>query len=233
MPIDCSIQTIQILPSKMIGKQMQKPLPPTGNIRGVIFDVYGTLAEIRNKTSPYRKLLELGEAQGRPRQPVDAELIMSRPLGLSEAATNLGITLTNNERQQLESLLAAEVESIELFDDVATSLQHLQQRGLKLALCSNLAAPYAQPIAEVLPISLDAYTWSFSAGAIKPTASIYLHTCEALGLSPQEVVMVGDTYDADVAGPINAGLQAIWLRRDAKYSAEWINSLEQLSEWIK
>lgn len=212
---------------------MQKPLPPTGNIRGVIFDVYGTLAEIRNKTSPYRKLLELGEAQGRPRQAADAELIMSRPLGLAEAAADLDIKLTESEFQHLESLLSAEIESIELFEDVATSLQQLRQSGIKLALCSNLAAPYAQPITEVLPISLDAYTWSFSAGAIKPAASIYLNTCDALGLLPQEVVMVGDTYDADVAGPINAGLQAIWLRRDAKSSTDWINSLDQLSGWIK
>lgn len=212
---------------------MQKPLPPTNNIRGVIFDVYGTLVEIRNKTSPYRKLLELGESQGRSRQAADAALIMSRPLGLAETAADLGIKLTESERQHLESLLAAEILSIELFDDVVTSLQQLRQSGLKLALCSNLAAPYAQPITEVLPIALDAYIWSFSAGAIKPAASIYLNTCEALGLSPQEVIMVGDTYDADVAGPINAGLQAIWLRRDAESSTDWINSLEQLSGWIK
>lgn len=207
---------------------MQEPLSTTGNIRGVIFDVYGTLAEIRNKTAPYRKLLELGEAQGRPRQAADAELIMSRPLGLSEAATNLGIELNETERLHLEALLAAEIESIELFDDVVSCLQQLQQSGLKLALCSNLAAPYAQPIADSLPISLDAYTWSFSTGAIKPTASIYLHTCKALGLSPQEVVMVGDTYDADVAGPINAGLQAIWLRRNNAPSDEWISNLNQV-----
>ena len=211
---------------------MQEPLSTTGNIRGVIFDVYGTLAEIRNKTAPYRKLLELGEAQGRPRQAADAELIMSRPLGLTEAAAKLGIELNETERQHLEALLAAEIESIELFDDVATCLQQLRQSGLKLALCSNLAAPYAQPIADSLPISLDAYTWPFSTGAIKPDVSIYLHTCKALGISPQEVVMVGDTYDADVAGPRNTGLQAIWLRRDMDKPGEWINTLKQLPEII-
>lgn len=207
---------------------MQKPLSITGKIRGVIFDVYGTLAEIRNKTAPYRKLLELGEAQGRPRQAADAELLMSRPLNLSQAAAALDIELSESDRQQLDALLAAEIESIELFGDVAASLQQLRQRGLKLALCSNLAAPYAQPIADVLPIALDAYTWSFSAGAIKPAASIYLQTCKMLGLSPDEVVMIGDTYDADVAGPINAGLQAIWLRRNSAPSGEWISNLNQV-----
>ncbi|TXH02215.1 MAG: hypothetical protein E6R09_05190 [Rhodocyclaceae bacterium] len=40
--------------------------------------------------------------------------------------------------------------------------------------------------------------------------------------------MVGDTCDADVAGPINAGLQAIWLRRNNAPSDEWISNLNQV-----
>ncbi|WP_454911634.1 hypothetical protein [Stutzerimonas chloritidismutans] len=70
---------------------------------------------------------------------------MTRNLGLAGAADYFGAQLSNSELASLESDLFTELASVRLFDDALESLNQLKNAGLKLALCSNLAAPYAIP----------------------------------------------------------------------------------------
>lgn len=184
-----------------------------GRFHAVVFDVYGTLAEIGDKRAPFRKLLKIGERQGRRPSPADAEKIMAAPLGLSSAAYLLGIELVPADASVLEEDLRAELESIRLFPDTLATLDALRARGVRLGLCSNLAVNYAQPIIDLLQGRMDALTWSFEAGAIKPSPMIYAKACEALGCAPADVLMVGDTASADVDGPRAFGMQALLLDR--------------------
>lgn len=50
----------------------------------------------------------------------------------------------------------------------------------------------------------------------KPSKDFFGAAVDSLGLAPEDVVMVGDDYEADVAGALAAGLQAI-LVRTGKY----------------
>lgn len=50
----------------------------------------------------------------------------------------------------------------------------------------------------------------------KPSAEFYMAAVESMGLSPPEVLMVGDDLEADVLGALDAGLQAA-LVRTGKY----------------
>lgn len=48
----------------------------------------------------------------------------------------------------------------------------------------------------------------------KPSASIFLHCCELLGVQPEDCVMIGDSLDTDIQGGLNAGLKAtIWINK--------------------
>lgn len=179
----------------------------------VVFDVYGTLVEIGDKRAPFRRLLRIGEQQGRSIDAGDAALLMSSPFGFHEAAQLLGIQLTPEQGAALEADLRAEIASIRLFPDTVPTLDALRARGIKLGLCSNLAVDYAAPIVALLPLQLDACTWSFEAGAIKPDPAIYARACEALGYAPDRVLMIGDTPAADVDGPRAFGMQATLLDR--------------------
>jgi HAD superfamily hydrolase (TIGR01549 family) len=100
-----------------------------------------------------------------------------------------------------------------LFSDTLATLSELRRRGYKLGLCSNLAADYANPITTLLQSHLDVYVWSFEVGAIKSDPRIYARSCQALDCAPGEVLMVGDTLAADVAGPRAYGMQAVLLDR--------------------
>ncbi len=190
--------------------------PRFDSVDAVVFDVYGTLVEITDKRAPFRRLLRIGEQQGRPVGALDAATLMSAPLNLHAAAAQLSIVLAPEQLAQLEADLHSEIASIRLFPDTAPTLQALRARGIKLGLCSNLAADYADPIMQLLPLQLDAYTWSFEAGAIKPDPAIYQQACAALGCAPERVLMVGDTPAADVDGPRAAGMQSILLDRERR-----------------
>lgn len=203
-------------------------------VKVILFDVYGTLVEIYDKRAPFRELIQIGARQGRRPRGKDASILMSQPVRLREAAELLEIRLTDADRERLESDLNAEVASIAPFADTLPALHELKNRGFKLGLCSNLALDYAPPILSILPFALDAYVWSFDAGAIKPDPAIYAHACRQLCCAPGEILMVGDTVGADVEGPRAFGMQAILLDRKQRFSMkDSLPSLSVLCETIK
>ncbi len=118
------------------------------------------------------------------------------------------IELDDGTIERLEADLQAELASIEPLPGALDVLGRLRERGFRLAIVSNLAAPYAKPIKRWLGPLIDVQVLSFEIGAAKPLAVIYEEACRRLGLRPSEVLMVGDSLRNDVAGPMAAGLQA-------------------------
>jgi putative hydrolase of the HAD superfamily len=47
-------------------------------------------------------------------------------------------------------------------------------------------------------------------GVAKPDPVFFEKVGEQLGLPPQAIAMVGDSYDTDIVGALQAGLQAFW-----------------------
>jgi HAD superfamily hydrolase (TIGR01549 family) len=189
-------------------------LPNAGAIRAVVLDVYGTIAWIGDKHAPYEQLLRLGSERGRAILAEDGFTLMSRPLCMETAAALLRIPATPAEILELEDELRQELASIRLYPDAIPVIKALRAGGIKVALCSNLTSEYAPPILALLPMRLDAYAWSFEVGAIKPQRRIYEYVCGALQCSPEQVLMVGDTPDADVDGPRACGMQSMLLARE-------------------
>jgi HAD superfamily hydrolase (TIGR01549 family) len=199
-----------------------------------VFDVYGTIAHINDKRSPFAGLLALGQQRGRPKTDEDARTLMGHSLGLRDAAALLQIDLETGELEKLERDLGREVESVTLYPDAVPVIRALQARGIKIALCSNLAAPYASPIKALLPMPLDYYGWSFELGLIKPDRRIYEHVCDALACAPHKVLMVGDTRTADVDGPSAIGMQSMLLdRRTTRSTPHVLHSLEPLIDLVQ
>ena len=185
-------------------------------IKAVVFDVFGTLVEIGEKRRPYVQLLKLLHAAGRPSKADDGIQIMSNNVGLAGALQMLGWELPMASIAALELDLYAELPTIKLYPEVLATLNSLRSGGLKIGLCSNLAAPYAVPVKTLLPFELDAYAWSFEVGAVKPEVLIYQSICDALQCLPHEVVMIGDTFDADYIGPNSYGMRGFYLARDGE-----------------
>lgn len=181
---------------------------PHSKIKAVALDAFGTLAEITDKRRPYAKLARTCQ------QPESIfRIAMIEELGLAGLAHARQSTLALSELAALEQELFAELASVRLFPEVPDVLSRLRAHGYRLAIVSNLAAPYAVPLKLLLPFPLDAYAWSFECGAIKPEAAIFTRVVQQLDCAPDEILMVGDTYAADYAGARAQGLQALLLDR--------------------
>ena len=200
-------------------------------VRAVLFDVYGTLVKIQRVKRPYRQLLDEARMQHLTLQKEQsARDIMCQSLGLSEAAKFYGVELSPSQLCDLERDLEEEVRSLTLFPEVPEVLRILRDRGYRLGVCSNLAAPYVAPVAHLLEGMVDAAIWSCEVGVMKPDRAIYELAASRLDTAPAELLMVGDSKQADVRGPRAAGLRALHL--DRRTGGGDLTALDGLLSWL-
>ncbi|MGK5731749.1 HAD family hydrolase [Streptomyces sp. URMC 124] len=84
------------------------------------------------------------------------------------------------------------------YADAAGVLGELRRRGIRTAVVSNIGWDL-RPVfrAHGLDAHVDSYVLSFEHGVQKPEPRLFLEACQALGLPPAEVLMVGDDRRAD------------------------------------
>lgn len=104
-----------------------------------------------------------------------------------------------------------------VYEDAKSCLEYFRGSGLRMALISNWDKRL-RPLLRNLEIDqfFDHIEVSAESGIHKPSPEIFHHTAAALGLSPGEILHVGDSYKEDVCGARNAGIHAVWLRRNAE-----------------
>lgn len=188
------------------------PLQESGGIKFVVFDAFGTLCRIRDPRHTYGKLLRHCDDRATAR-----ELVMTKPLTLRDAGRELGV-YDDALIASLEADLAAELASIELYPEVVDVLHGWKERGIKIAVASNLAMPYADSLLKLLPFPLDVYAWSFEVGYTKPERPFYGWVTDQLGGDAaigihNTVLWMGDSLPNDYCGPIDFGMRAILIER--------------------
>lgn len=181
--------------------------------KAVIFDAFGTLVQIHEGSHPYRQILKAGVRQGRRPKPDDSKQIMTRALSLQEAANYFGIGIPTNVMEAIQKDLRTEMANIQAYPDGIQAVATLKDAGFKVAVCSNLALPYAEAIEKLYP-TLDGYAYSFDVGAMKPDALIYSDVCRKLDCAPGEAYMIGDSQRCDRDGPNEFGIHGSFLGRD-------------------
>ncbi len=100
-----------------------------------------------------------------------------------------------------------------LFPGALDLLRSLKERGIKLGLVTNgLSETHREKIA-LLRVSefFDAIFLADEVGMIKPDPLLFAHACRTLGSAPARAAMVGDRYDRDIRGALEAGLFTVWL----------------------
>ena len=101
---------------------------------------------------------------------------------------------------------------VEFYADVRPALTRLRAKYRLFAVSNGNADLERCGVADLF----DGHVTASAAGAAKPDARIYAHLLHAAGVLPIEVLHVGDDPLADVVGATRAGLQAVWLNRDAR-----------------
>jgi len=94
----------------------------------------------------------------------------------------------------------------------AAALSRLRNAGLRLGVVSNSDGRVEEALeAAGLRQYFDVIVDSALAGVEKPDPGIFHAALDALGVSPEEALYVGDLYDVDVVGARAAGMDAILL----------------------
>jgi FMN hydrolase / 5-amino-6-(5-phospho-D-ribitylamino)uracil phosphatase len=113
--------------------------------------------------------------------------------------------------EALEVFFAAR-NRVEFYDDVRPSLLRLRSRYRLFALSNGNADLQRCGIADLFA----GHVTASAAGAAKPDARIFARLLAVAGVEPHQVLHIGDDPLTDVIGATRAGMQAVWLNRDAR-----------------
>jgi putative hydrolase of the HAD superfamily len=119
-----------------------------------------------------------------------------------------------------------------LFADTLPCLERLRQQGYRMAVISNwdLSLHRILDSLEISPF-FERIIVSLEEGVEKPDPELFRVALDRLGVSPGDVVHVGDRQADDVEGAHAAGIRALLLDRTAARSmAGVIRALDELPE---
>lgn len=199
-------------------------------IRGIIFDYGGTLDTGGNHWG--RVIWEAYERHHLPvtaQQYCEAYVYAERTLGsepIIQCAENFRRTLEAKLKLQREYLLSRGVVDADLsalvdeLDQLARRqtansrkvLLQLKER-LPLVLVSNFYGNLAAVLSDYGLADLFGHVVESAAvGVRKPDPRIFMLGVEALGLSPQQVMVVGDSVKNDIRPARSIGCHTVWLK---------------------
>jgi putative hydrolase of the HAD superfamily len=101
---------------------------------------------------------------------------------------------------------------VTMYEDVPAALARLRRRYRLFAVSNGNADLRRCGLGDLF----EGHITAIAAGAAKPDARIFVHLLRAAGVEPDQVLHVGDDPHADVHGATAAGMQAVWLNRDAR-----------------
>jgi putative hydrolase of the HAD superfamily len=107
-------------------------------------------------------------------------------------------------------------ENFSLYEDSLPVLEELRRHGLRIGLVSN-GQRDLEEFAAHHALDVDAMIGSRAHGRTKPHPSIFVAALRALGATPAETAMVGDSFEDDIEGARALGMRAILLDRDGRH----------------
>lgn len=106
---------------------------------------------------------------------------------------------------------------ITVFDDVIPVLRILRNSNIEIIAFSNCTPWEATGLNECgLAEYINKVYYSFNIGMTKPEIKAFDYVRADINKQADEILHVGDTFDADVLGALNANWNACWLNRKAK-----------------
>lgn len=100
------------------------------------------------------------------------------------------------------------------YPDAYETVEGLAGRGRLVGLLSNADEDFIQSAISRARLRFSVIQSSESLRAYKPNRAIFIALAGRLGVEPSEVLYVGDSPFADVAGARNAGLSTAWIQRE-------------------
>jgi FMN phosphatase YigB (HAD superfamily) len=207
-----------------------------GKLRGVIFDLGGTLIVSPQKEEEnIAHLLAWAAGRGLPAATDAAATLREARQWMWDETRRTGLQRTAGEALEraggrlgwpthaafLEEATIAfftpEVKSGAAFPGAMAALVAIADLDLRMAVASNASDQHV--VEDLLMTSglahfLDPVVSSAGVGVIKPSPKVFEAVLEDWGAPAETCVMVGDDLDADIAGADALGMRTIWITPD-------------------
>jgi putative hydrolase of the HAD superfamily len=122
-----------------------------------------------------------------------------------------------------------------LYTDTENALKALIQNNYRNVIISN-HVPELTEIVQKLEVNQHFYR-IYSSGNIgyeKPNIKIYDYVIKDLQASRDDCIMIGDSYDADIAGAIRSNIKSILVRKENNKNYKWFcSNLENIQATIE
>lgn len=141
------------------------------------------------------------------------------------------------DAEQFQQTYEEALNHLQLFPDVLNVILYLIEKNYQLGIITNGPTEHQNKKIELLGlkqfISKEFIFVSDEVGVAKPDSAIFQYACDKTDISPEETLYIGDTWENDVVGPIEAGWQSIWFnhrRRIRMTNHEPFSEIQRLIE---
>lgn len=102
------------------------------------------------------------------------------------------------------------------FDGVYDFIIWNKNKGIKIGILTDYETEYQINKLDKLGLLkyIDIIVTSEEVGIEKPSTKMFFNILEKMGLSSNEVIMIGDNYDKDIKGALNVGMTSYWFNKD-------------------
>ena len=206
--------------------------------KNFIFDVYGTLVDIRTNEYEEATWSKLAETLGFYGVEYTVRELREAYFSSCDLQITLGkkhytcpevdvvevfrhIFENKNKKASLslathiaQQFRAFSTEYIRVFDGVTDTLKELKRAGKKLYILSNAQTCFTKP--EIAKLGLRKYfsgvMYSSDEGCAKPDPMLFKRLLDKYNLQRNECVFIGNDGVADVEGAHNAKIDCLWLK---------------------
>ena len=131
-------------------------------------------------------------------------------------------------------------EEVVLSNGATEILSHLHKSGVKIVVASNciLFDEIYMQIFEEQGIGkfIDKFVFSYSRGYRKPDLRILEEIIKHFGFQTNEMLMIGDSLEADIIPASNLGIKTMWVNRKGQQSNDFVDievlAFEDLKKYI-
>jgi putative hydrolase of the HAD superfamily len=195
------------------------------NLKAVLFDLYGTLAYVKNPISS-EEISEFLLARGYEVYPQSLDAAShyvsmidypkqgydSWKAYLKQVLCRLDVETDTKTLEELATIYQKH-RSLTLFQDAASAVTKAKELNLKTAIVTTIAHFCFHAAIKPIHRFFDVITTGYEVGCEKSNPKMHEQTLKRLGVIPQEAVMIGDELLVDMKIPKNLGMHTILLDR--------------------
>ena len=210
-------------------------------VKGIVFDLWGTLVENGVFPSPVRQVQKILRIED-PFQDYIVkfeEIFMLRNFdNLAEAfkdvAKSFGVTANDYQIDSLVGLWNKNRLFAKPYPETIKTLEELKEK-YKIALLSNTDGFSVEPVLEKYDLAkfFDVISLSYKSGKLKTDPKIFEMIAKELKLKKPDLIMVGDSLESDMGGAEKAGVKGVLVdRRERREYTQKITTLSELNKFL-